>query len=47
MSSAPVSLQPLDFLLVAAVTLALCLVAAYIPARVASRIEPVQAIRFE
>lgn len=47
MSSAPVSLNPLDFLLVAVVTLGLCLLAAYIPARVASRIEPVQAIRFE
>lgn len=47
MSSAPVSLHPVDFLLVAVVTFVLCLVAAYIPARVASRIEPVQAIRFE
>ena len=47
MSTAPVSLNPLDFLLVAAVAFSLCLAAAYIPARVASRIEPVQAIRFE
>ncbi len=47
MSSAPVSLHPLDFLLVAAVSMGLCLVAAYIPARIASRIEPVRAIRFE
>jgi len=47
MSTAPVSLNPLDFLLVAAVAFLLCLAAAYIPARVASRIEPVQAIRFE
>lgn len=47
MSTAPVSLNPLDFLLVAAVAFILCLAAAYIPARVASRIEPVKAIRFE
>lgn len=47
MSTAPVSLNPIDFLLVAAVAFTLCLAAAYIPARVASRIEPVQAIRFE
>lgn len=47
MSSAPVSLNPIDFVLVAAVAFVLCLVAAYVPARVASRIEPVQAIRFE
>jgi lipoprotein-releasing system permease protein len=47
MSTAPVSLNPIDFLIVAAVAFILCLAAAYIPARVASRIEPVQAIRFE
>lgn len=47
MSSAPVSLHPFDFVLVAIVTFVLCLASAYIPARVASRIEPVQAIRFE
>jgi lipoprotein-releasing system permease protein len=47
MTSAPVELNALDFLLVAAVTLALCSLAAYIPARVAARIEPVRAIRFQ
>jgi len=47
MTSAPVELNALDFLLVAAVTLALCGLAAYIPARVAARIEPVRAIRFQ
>jgi lipoprotein-releasing system permease protein len=47
MSTAPVALDPLDFLLVASIALILCLLAAYIPARVASRIEPVKAIRFE
>lgn len=47
MKTAPVELNPLDFVLVAGVALALCAVAAYVPARVASRIEPVEAIRFE
>lgn len=47
MDTAPVALHVFDFLLVAAIAFALCLVAAYVPARVASRIEPVQAIRFE
>ncbi len=47
MTRAPVALDPLDFLLVAVVTLALCALAAYVPARVAARIEPVRAIRFE
>lgn len=47
MSTAPVALDPMDFLLVASIALILCLLAAYIPARVASRIEPVKAIRFE
>ena len=46
METAPVSLDPLDFLLVAAVALALCALAAYIPARVAARIEPARVIRF-
>jgi lipoprotein-releasing system permease protein len=47
MTSAPVELNALDFVIVAAVTLALCGLAAYIPARVAARIEPVRAIRFQ
>jgi lipoprotein-releasing system permease protein len=46
MSTAPVSLSPLDFLLVAVVTLLLCVLAAYIPARVGSNIEPVRVMRF-
>ena len=44
--TAPVELHPLDFVLVAAVSLALCTLAAYLPARVAARIEPVRTIRF-
>jgi len=47
MTSAPVQLNPLDFLIVAVITLLLCGLAAYIPARVAARIEPVRAIRFQ
>ena len=47
MTTAPIALNPLDYLLVAAVTLLLCGLAAYIPARVAARIEPVEAIRFQ
>ena len=47
MTTAPIALHPLDYLLVAVVTLVLCGLAAYIPARVAARIEPVQAIRFQ
>jgi len=47
MTTAPIGLNPFDFLLVAVVTVFLCGVAAYIPARVAARVEPVKAIRFE
>ena len=46
MKVAPIELHALDFLIVGAIALALCLVAAYIPARAASRIEPIRAIRF-
>jgi lipoprotein-releasing system permease protein len=47
MKTAPIALHPLDFLLVALVTLALCRAAAYIPARLAARrLDPIQAIRF-
>jgi len=47
MSTAPVALHPFDFILVAVVTILLCGAAAYFPARVAARVEPVQSIRFE
>lgn len=43
--TAPVALSAWDFLLVGGATLALCAVAAYIPARVASRLDPVRSIR--
>lgn len=44
---APVALDALDFVLVGGIALLLCIVAAYIPARVASRIDPVRAIRLQ
>ena len=47
MTTAPIGLNPFDFLLVAVVTVFLCGAAAYTPARVAARVEPVKAIRFE
>lgn len=47
MTAAPIELNPLDFAVVILVTLLLCGAAAYIPARVAARVEPVRAIRFE
>jgi lipoprotein-releasing system permease protein len=47
MKTAPIELNPVDFVVVGVVTLLLCAAAAYIPARVAARIEPVRAIRFE
>lgn len=47
MTTAPIALNPVDYLVVAVVTVALCGLAAYIPARVAARIEPVRAIRFQ
>jgi lipoprotein-releasing system permease protein len=45
--TAPVDIQVLDFLIVASVALALCTLAAYLPARIAARIEPVRTIRFD
>ena len=46
MSSAPIELNPLDFVVVTVVALLLCTLSAYIPARFASRIEPLKVIRF-
>lgn len=47
MTTAPIELNPFDFVLVSVVALLLCAAAAYVPARVAARIEPVRAIRFQ
>jgi len=46
MDTAPIELDPLDFVMVAVITLVLCVLSAYLPARVAARIEPVRVIRF-
>ena len=45
MDTAPIALSSLDFLLVAIITLVLCGLSSYIPARYAARIEPLKAIR--
>jgi lipoprotein-releasing system permease protein len=47
MTTAPIQLNMLDYLLVNGIAILLCAIAAYIPARVAARIEPVRAIRFQ
>lgn len=47
MTTAPIELNPLDYVVVILVTLSLCALAAYVPARVAARVEPVRAIRFK
>lgn len=46
MSTAPVAMYVSDFVIVAMISLLLCLGASYFPARVASRILPLQVIRF-
>ena len=46
MDTAPMALYGSDVLLVTGVAIVLCLGAAYLPARVASRIDPVRVIRF-
>lgn len=46
MSTAPIELNPLDFIIVALVALLLCAGASYLPARAAARIQPIRAIHF-
>jgi lipoprotein-releasing system permease protein len=46
MDTAPMALYASDVLLVTSVAIVLCIAAAYLPARVASRIDPVRVIRF-
>jgi lipoprotein-releasing system permease protein len=46
MDTAPMALHTSDVLLVTSVAIVLCVGAAYLPARVASRIDPVRVIRF-
>jgi len=45
MSTAPIDLAAMDFVIVALVTLALCVLSSWIPARVAANVNPIQAIR--
>jgi len=47
MSSAPVALHAMDVVVVATAAVGLCVLASYIPARVASRIQPLRVIRFQ
>ncbi|MEX1055208.1 MAG: ABC transporter permease [Rhodothermales bacterium] len=46
MKTAPIDLNGLDFVVVAVIALLLCTLAAYLPARVAARVEPIRAIHF-
>ncbi len=46
MKTAPIELNALDFVVVGVVALVLCTLAAYVPARVAARVEPIRAIHF-
>ena len=46
METAPIELHLVDFAFVGTLAVGLCMLAAYVPARVAARIEPIRAIRF-
>ena len=46
MDTAPVDLSATDFVLVGTIAVILCALSAYIPARVASRTDPLRSIRF-
>jgi lipoprotein-releasing system permease protein len=46
LDTAPVELRAVDFLIVPAVAVVLCAAMAWLPARVAARVEPIRAIRF-
>jgi lipoprotein-releasing system permease protein len=46
MNSVPILLRPEYFIVVSTVTIVLCLLTALVPARLASRLNPVTAIRF-
>jgi lipoprotein-releasing system permease protein len=46
-SHVPFIVQPLDFLVVVVATIAICFLATIYPSRQASRLDPVQALRFE
>jgi lipoprotein-releasing system permease protein len=46
MDSAPIALDLVDFFWVGILAVVLCVLAAYIPARVAARMDPIRSIRF-
>jgi lipoprotein-releasing system permease protein len=46
MSTVPVLLRPEYFILVTAISVGLCLLSSVVPARLASRLHPVKALRF-
>ncbi|HCV41887.1 MAG TPA: hypothetical protein DGH68_00260 [Bacteroidetes bacterium] len=46
MSSVPILLRPWNFLLVTMISIVLCLLSSIVPARLASRLHPVNALRF-
>ena len=46
LDTAPVELRALDFVIVTTLALVLCVLAAYLPARAAARVEPIRTIRF-
>lgn len=46
MTSVPILLKPEFFVVVSFISIALCILCSYIPARLAARIDPVRAIRF-
>jgi lipoprotein-releasing system permease protein len=46
MTSVPILLRPEYFALVSGITIALCMMTALIPARLAARLNPVNTIRF-
>jgi lipoprotein-releasing system permease protein len=46
-SHVPFVVQPLDFVVVVIATIAICFLATIYPSRQASRLDPVQALRFE
>jgi lipoprotein-releasing system permease protein len=46
-NAVPISINPLHYLLVSAITITLCLIIAFIPSKIASNIKPIKAIRFD
>lgn len=46
MNTVPISISPIEFILVDTVALILCLFASYIPARVAANLNPIESLRF-